>query len=183
MRTLLIPVLLAGGACTVSAPPPSSEPEPSASSEPGSSTGEVPADASTFDASASDPLAGCRESRIEPTVTWTCGPHTVVLARYPDGLPPDRTDGAYRGGTPDVDSVQVRVGERSLQARVLVQPAMEGRNHQLTVLARDPAGGQVASCAVRIEPGQGPELLRGWCVRALQAALGPDDSTVDSDAD
>ena len=159
--------LLLGGACTVSAPPPADAPDP-----PAASTGEVREEAAAFDPSAADPLAGCTEARFDPTVTWSCGPHTVVLARYEQGMPPD-TPGEYRGGAPEQAELTIPGGDRTLTARVLSQPAIDTSAHRLTVLVRDEAESQVASCAVRIEPNQGEEALKAWCGRVLERALAP----------
>ena len=170
-RPPVLPVLFLlglGPGCLVQAPTSERPSEPIPPPEPSVSVDKE--EVEDFDLSADDALAACREIAVEPTVSWSCGPHTVVLARYEDGLPPDRV-GSYRGGSPEVETASIPVGDATMEARLLAQPSLDGGPRLLTFLVRDEAGGRVASCAVRVLPDAEASVAKDWCTRALGQVL------------
>jgi hypothetical protein len=107
---------------------------------------------------------------IEQTDTWTCGPHRLVRARYPDGLPPDRP-GTWVGEAPQTSGLAVSIGGRTVEAQALAQPELDGER-LVTVVARDPIRSQIGSCALQLHNHQDRAGVEGWCAAALGAVLG-----------
>jgi hypothetical protein len=142
-------------------------PAPSEAPDAGSSRAPVAAPA---EPSAADPFAGCRRIAVERTVSWSCGPHKVVLARYPDGLPelPDRP---FAENAPATSVRPLQVGERTIEGQLLQQPPRDGEQ-LITLLVRDPETATVASCALALRGDQDPEGRLRWCESAVAAALG-----------
>lgn len=156
MRALTLATLLV--ACGTPAPPP-----------PGDAAPEVTPPAADPLPSASNPLEGCPRIAIEATESWSCGPHRVVRVSYPNGLPPDRP-GTWVGDPPTRSTLDVSAGERTIQAVVMTQPELDGAR-MVNVTARDEAGGQIASCSLRLQRGQDADAALAWCGAALGEAL------------
>lgn len=189
MRTHPIPLstmLLLGGGCLVASPPTGDAP---------ASTGEVRPEApsaeplkTTFTGGATrdpaqrhpalgspedQPLIGCRELPIDNTIAWTCGPDRVLLVQHEGAIPQRASDEFvnYRGGEPTVETHTVALGDRTVQARLVVNPRLDDGPLTFTVIAEDPKTSRVATCAPLLAEGDPEDALRSWCLRAVAAAL------------
>ena len=161
MRALTLATLCVG-ACSGASPSPTS---------PQAGAGEVrpQEEAPIPPPSTATPLEGCSHVSIEATQSWSCGPHRVVRASHPNGLPPDRP-GTWVGDPPETTALPVDIGGRVVEARAMTQPELDGAR-MVNVLLRDEVGGQIGSCSLRLERGQDAAGLLSWCAAALGKAL------------
>jgi len=116
------------------------------------------------------PFADCKAVDLEQTRSWTCRDQAIVRVRYADALP-EAGSAEFRGGDPTLQSLSVVLADRTLQAQVMRSPALDGQPRHLSVIARDEAKLQIASCSLRAPKADHEAQLLDWCAAGLAAAL------------